>query len=71
MVSPIFTSRTSRMLAITYPTSPASSRSRGWRLGVKTPTSATSRVTPACIMRIFSPARSSPSTTRTYAMIPR
>ena len=53
------------------PTSPASSRGIGCRLGVMTPISSTVMRTLLCRPMISSPALSEPSTTRTNAITPR
>ncbi len=71
MVSPISQSATDLIEAVRKPISPGPSAARSVILGVKTPTRSIWWVAPVAIMRIFMPALSRPSMTRTSVMTPR
>ncbi len=70
-VSPIATSDTFLIPAMTKPTSPAESESTGTGFGVKTPSCSTSCVPPLAMRRTFIPGSSLPSTTWTRTTTPR
>ena len=71
MVSPTLQSATVLMPAVMKPISPGPSSGTVTPLGVKTPTRSTVCVAPVAIMRIFIPAFSTPSFTRTSMTTPR
>ncbi len=70
-VSPIWQSLIFFMLAMTKPTSPTDSSSRGTDFGQKTPMSSMSYDPPVFIRRTRIPLRKDPSTTRTSMTTPR
>ena len=71
MVSPTFTSVAVLIPEIIYPTSPAATKSRGFKSIPNTPTSSAKYSFPVLMNLTLSPLRSTPFLIRKYAIIPR